>query len=205
MVVTEALALTARNHQVPSEATSDEDLARRAQRGDMDAFSALVERYQKGVVNLAYRLVGDWDTALDLSQDIFVKVYQRLHTFDTQRPFKPWLYRIATNHCYDYLRRLGRERMVISEEEIPIRTWSTDRTLDPEDQVLQSEIQHTVETLVATLPPQYRAVLTLRYLEHLSYKEISEILGIPMGTVKTHIHRARNILKSALTEKGILP
>ncbi len=205
MTTTEALALIARNRQTPSETTSDEELARRAQRGDVHAFSTLVERYQKSIVNLAYRLVGNWDTALDISQDVFVRAFQMLHTFDSRRPFKPWLYRIATNRCYDYLRRQGREKAIISEEEIPARISSPDRFVDPEDQAIQNEIRQTVERVIAHLPPRYRAVITLRYLEGLTYKEISEILDMPIGTVKTHIHRARDILKAALAEKGMLP
>ncbi len=205
MTTTEALALIARKQQAHSEAVSDEELARRAQHGDMDAFTILVQRYQRGIANLAYRLVGNWETALDITQEVFVRTYQMLHTFDTHRTFKPWIYRIATNRCYDYLRRQGRKRAVMRESELSEHLSSPNRSLDPEDRAIQNEIRQTVEEVVASLPPHYRAVITLRYLEDMSYKEIAEALNLPIGTVKTHIHRARERMKDALQERGMVP
>ncbi len=205
MTTAEALALIAREHREHREAVSDEELARRAQQGDTDAFSLLVQRYQRGIANLAYRLVGHWDTALDLTQEVFVRTYQMLHTFDTRRSFKPWIYRIATNRCYDYLRQQGRRESFMREQDLSPRLPARDRAADPEDRVLQNEIRRAVEEVIASLPPHYRAVITLRYLEDMSYKEIAEALDMPMGTVKTHIHRARELLRTALENRGIRP
>ncbi len=204
-MIAQALSVPSAAERGEREAASDEELALRAQDGDQDAFAALVRRYQQGVVNLAYRLVGNWDEALDLSQEIFLRVYENLHRFDPQRPFKPWLYRIATNYCYDHLRRKGRREKGYTttplERGIPV---SEDR-VDPEAWALRGEIRRTVEEVIAGLPSRYRAAVVLRYIEGMSYQEIADALGIPLGTVKTYIHRSRELLRTALEERGIRP
>ncbi len=184
---------------------TDEALAVRARDGNHDAFAELVRRYQQGVVNLAYRLVGDWDTALDLSQEIFLRVYQNLHRFDARRPFKPWLYRLATNYCYDYLRRRGRRDRAFTTTALAPTLPISDEGANPETLALQGEIHRAVEEVLASLPPRYRAAAVLRYLEGLSYQEIAEALDMPLGTVKTHLHRAREQMRAALEAKGLTP
>lgn len=184
---------------------SDEELARRAQQGDLEAFSVLVERYQRGIVNLAYRLVGDWETALDLAQDTFVRAYQALDTFDPTRRFSPWLYRIATNRCYDHLRQQGRWESVPLEEAVEEEIWPPNEFGDPVRQAEQHDLGQVIEEAIAGLPARYRAVVVLRYLEDMSYQEIAEALDLPMGTVKTHLYRARDLLRQALSQKGIVP
>ncbi len=189
----------------PAADVSDEELARRAQKGDPEAFSTLVERYQRGIVNLAYRLVGDWETALDLAQDTFVRAYQALDTFDPTRRFSSWLYRIATNRCYDYLRQQGRWESVVVAEPAEGVTWPGDTSDDPLRHLEQHDLRMAIEEAIAALPPRYRAVVVLRYLENLSYQEIADVLDLPIGTVKTHLYRARDLLRKILNQKGMVP
>lgn len=187
------------------EPATDEVLAVKARDGDQDAFAELVRRYQQGVVNLAYRLVGNWEEALDLSQEIFLRVYQNLDRYDAQRPFKPWLYRIATNYCYDHLRQRGRRRRAYVTTEWTEQAPVVDGRIDLEEHVLQGEIRQAVEEVIASLPDRYRATVVLRYLEGLSYQEIAEALDMPLGTVKTHLYRAREQMRAALKAKGVTP
>lgn len=187
-------------------AASDEELAHRAKQGDLEAFSVLVERYQRGIVNLAYRLVGDWETALDLAQDTFVRAYQALNTFDSTRRFSPWLYRIATNRCYDHLRQQGRRRESVPLEAVAEeKIRSRNKLGDPAWQTEQRDLRRIVEEAIAGLPVRYRTVVVLRYLEDMSYQEIAEALDLPIGTVKSHLYRARELLRQTLSEKGIVP
>ncbi len=182
----------------------DETLARQAQGGDGQAFAALVDRYQRGLINLAYRMVSNWETALDLAQDAFVRAYQALNTFDPTRRFSPWLYRIATNRCYDYLRQ-QRRRPAVSLEAIKGDAWSIDESSNPVRQAEQNDLGQAIEEAIAGLPPRYRTVVVLRYLEGMSYQDIAETLEMPLGTAKTHIYRARASLRQALSQKGIVP
>ena len=182
----------------------DEALARQAQGGDAQAFAALVDRYQRGLVNLAYRLVGNWETALDLAQDTFVRAYQALNSFDSSRRFSPWLYRIATNRCYDYLRQ-QRRRQAVSLEEVKGEAWNIDESSNPVQQAEQHDLAQAIEEAIAGLPPRYRTVVVLRYLEGMSYQDIAETLEMPLGTAKTHIYRARVSLRQTLSQKGIVP
>ena len=188
----------------PVERVSDEELARRSQQGNNDAYALLVERYQRSIVNLVYRLVGDWQTALDLSQDVFLRVYQSLDHYDPQRPFKPWLYRVATNLVYDHLRRQQRRHRILDTVQTTPDLVDEHLT-DPEELALQGDIRRAVEEVIAALPPHYRTVVVLRYLEDMSYREIATALDMPIGTVKTHIHRARELMRVALEAKGWTP
>ncbi len=188
-----------------TEALPDEELARRARRDDPDAYALLVQRYQRGVVNLMYRLVGEWQTALDLAQEVFLRVYQTLDAYDDSRPFKPWLYRIATHRAYDYLRHQARRTRVITTVEASPDFSGDERHTNPQNAVIQGEIRQAVEDIVSSLPVRYRTVIVLRYLEDMSYREIAEALNIPLGTVKTRIHRARDLLRAALEEKDLVP
>lgn len=184
-------------------APSDEDLVQRARQGEDDAFALLVQRHQRGVVNLAHRLVGDWQEALDLGQEVFLRVYQNLERFDDRRPFRPWLYRLATHRCYDHLRQRSRRPAPAGLDEAVRVEPATDN--HPEGQVLRGEVRQAVEEVIASLSPRYRAVVVLRYLEGLSYEEIARALDMPLGTVKTCIHRAREQLRAALEKKGFVP
>ncbi|MCZ7664078.1 MAG: sigma-70 family RNA polymerase sigma factor [Thermoleophilia bacterium] len=179
---------------------SDEDLATRAQRGDVAAYEELVRRYQR----LVYRILwsrggGTAEDVEDMAQDTFVKVWERLSTYDARLPFKPWIARVAGNLAID--RHRARARRPVTVELAPGQTESqavSDHRADPAEAVTGSEEQRALLTHLRHLPPHYREVLVLRFVEDLSYEQIAEVLGIPLGSVKTRIFRSRELLKQRL-------
>jgi RNA polymerase sigma-70 factor, ECF subfamily len=171
-------------------------LISRARDGDQDAFRQLVERYQGAVYNLAYRMLGDPGDAEDAAQEIFVRIYRQLGRYDAARKFSTWTLAIATNYCIDQLRR-RRMQLVPLENIIP---WARAREAGPEGEAITQEERDEVQRLITKLPEKYRAPLILRYFEELSCAEIADVLGMPEGTVKTQIHRARKALGKLLAE-----
>jgi RNA polymerase sigma-70 factor (ECF subfamily) len=171
-------------------------LISRARDGDQDAFRQLVERYQGAVYNLAYRMLGDPGDAEDAAQEIFVRIYRQLGRYDPARKFSTWTLAIATNYCIDQLRR-RRMQLVPLENIIP---WARAREAGPEGEAITQEERDEVQRQITRLPEKYRAPLILRYFEELSIAEIAEVLGMPEGTVKTQIHRARKALGKLLAE-----
>ncbi len=169
---------------------SDVNLVARARQGDEAAFEQLVRRHQRYVFNVAYRVLGDYAEAEDMTQEAFVRAWRGLPGFKGQAQFTTWLYRIVHNLCLNRLPRLRRELLQTEplEEVLASPAPSLPDHFEAQEQAafLRAEL--------ARLPEKYRLVLTLRYLQHLSYAEIAAALNVPMGTVKTHIHRARRLL-----------
>lgn len=174
--------------------TEEAVLIEAAKAGDQEAFRQIVERYQGAVHNLAYRMLGTPEEAEDAAQEIFVRIYRQLGRYDSARKFSTWTLAIATNYCIDQLRR-RRMQFVPLENIIP---WARDRDSGPEGEALSSESRDEMQRLLKRLPEKYRAPLVLRYWEDLSCAEIAEILGVPEGTIKTQIHRARKQLGKML-------
>ena len=174
--------------------TEEAVLIEAAKVGDQEAFRHIVERYQGAVYNLAYRMLGDPEEAEDAAQEIFVRLYRQLARYDPERKFSTWTLAIATNYCIDQLRR-RRMQLVPLENIIP---WARARDAGPEGEALSRESRDEVQRLLKQLPEKYRAPLVLRYWEDLSCAEIAEILGVPEGTIKTQIHRARKQLGKML-------
>jgi len=173
---------------------SDEWLVQRTL-DEPHAFEELVHRYQTRLYNLAYRLTGDREEAEDLTQEAFVRAYSALHTFRKGERFSPWVYRILVNLCISFLRR--KKPQVPMDDDAPF----VDRSLTPEQALDKKEIQDTVQKAIMSLPEQYRAVILLRHQQDLSYAEIAQALGIPIGTVKTHLFRAREMLQRLLSSE----
>lgn len=169
-----------------------------AREGDQAAFRELVERYQGAVYNLAYRMLGSPDEAEDAAQEIFVRVYRQLASYDVARKFSTWILAIATNYCIDQLRR-RRLQLVPLETIVP---WARSREASPERESLDREARDEIQALLRRLPEKYRAVLVLRYWQDLSCAEIGEVLHLPEGTVKTQLHRARQALARLMQEEG---
>jgi RNA polymerase sigma-70 factor (ECF subfamily) len=178
--------------------TEEAVLIEAAKAGDQEAFRHIVERYQGAVYNLAYRMLGDPEEAEDAAQEIFVRLYRQLGRYDPERKFSTWTLAIATNYCIDQLRR-RRMQLVPLENIIP---WARARDAGPEGEALSRESRDEVQRLLKQLPEKYRAPLVLRYWEDLSCAEIAEILGVPEGTIKTQIHRARKQLGKMLERGG---
>ncbi|NUQ01829.1 MAG: sigma-70 family RNA polymerase sigma factor [Armatimonadetes bacterium] len=181
-------------------AVTDELLAARAQRGERAAFDDLVGRHQAMVYHLALRFCGEREAARELAQEAFVRAWRHLGGYDSSRPFKAWLYRVATNTC---LSAAAVRRPTVSGE-LEVEPASGPLS-DPARLTEGRMLAEAVHRALLDLPPAYRAAMLLRHVEGLDYRDIAEALGQPLGTVKTHLHRARELLRvrlGALLEAG---
>lgn len=162
------------------------------QRGDEDAFDELVERHRKRIYSLACRLASPAE-AEDLSQEIFIAAYKALPAFRGDSRFSTWLYRIAVHVCSHHLRKRRLDVTDLDEQEAD---WHRDH--DPERTAMSSELQTQVRDAIENLPYKLRVVVVLRDLHGLSYEEIAQIAGIPIGTVRSRLHYATQKLEAAL-------
>ncbi|MDQ2936604.1 MAG: sigma-70 family RNA polymerase sigma factor, partial [Acidobacteriota bacterium] len=151
------------------------------------------------------RMVGDYEAALDLTQEIFIKIYGSLSRYRPEFKFSTWIYRIAHNAAIDHLRRsAGRERSLVAGSEndsydLPIESQG----LSPEQQSEREERRIEIETVVRTLPTAYRELVVLRHSQDLTYEEIVDVTGLPLGTVKNRLFRAREMMRQEFLNKGI--
>jgi RNA polymerase sigma-70 factor (ECF subfamily) len=183
---------------------TDGELIARVLAGDQGAYAVLVERHSDLVYAIVSRIVLNEADAADVAQEAFVRAYHALGRFRGDSKFSSWLYRIAVNRSLTHLKRTKRRAAVLdptsgARAEVEASLGAPPES--PDEAVLKDERRATVRAAVSQLPPRYRAVVTLFYLEEKSYREVAEILGIPMGTLKTHLHRARALLKEALTDR----
>lgn len=181
-------------------------LLKRLQAGDKDAFSDWVLAHQRGIYGYCLRLTGSREDAEDLTQEVFVRAYRGIRRFRQQSQLSTWLYQIAHNACVDYLRRVKKAKVLslqAQEEERPGRDMVTDTQPLPEQRAVQRENMDVLKECLETLSRSHRAVTLLRHTRHLSYQEIADVMKIPLGTVKSHICRARQYLKDCMTGKGV--
>jgi RNA polymerase sigma-70 factor (ECF subfamily) len=163
--------------------------------GDVEAFGELVQRYQGSVFGVCYRIIGERQAAEDQVQEAFLRAHQRLHTFKLDKPFGPWIRRVAANLCLNALRAAGPIRLPLEDErDLPLEPAST----NPERQTQRDEQAENVRAAIRRLPPHYRAVIELRHFHELSYAEIGETLGLPLSDVRSHLYRARRALAEDL-------
>jgi RNA polymerase sigma-70 factor (ECF subfamily) len=172
------------------------DLVRRAQAGETEAFEALVLAHQQFVFNLAWRALGDEREAEDLAQEAFVRAWLALPNFRGQARFRTWLYRIATNLCYNRLPRLRRDLAALGETTVQAQPDA--RQPDPATSVEAAERRAFLREQIDRLPESYRVLVMMRFQQDLPYEEIATILSLPLGTVKTGLFRARARLREAL-------
>lgn len=182
----------------------DETLAREAQQGNSDAFAILVDRYKSRVYRTLYQVVGDDQDAQDLAQEVFLKVYRNLVNYRGDAAFPTWLHRLTINLALDWLRARKRRPLQVPltpppDQEGPVRELpSGDAT--PEDVLIRQDRQQQVRDAIHNLPPDYREVVVLHHMHHLSYQQISDRIGAPVRTVETRLYRARAMLKRLLSE-----
>lgn len=176
-----------------------DDLVRRAQDGDAAAFGALLKRYEQGVYNLAYGVLGNLQEAQDAAQDVFLRVWRYLSSFRGDSAFTTWLYRVTVNTCLNRRRKLRPQLNQIDGDAVLAGLPAP--TFDPLDATMRRQRQEYLWSLVDQLPEKYRVVILLFYREQLSYDEIAEVLALPLGTVKAHLNRARRALARRLREE----
>ncbi len=186
---------------------TDRQLIRLATEGNPQALEELVRRYRGLIFNLIFRMVGNREEAEDLVQETFVKAFRSLHSFNDEFAFSTWLYKIASNHTIDLLRRKRLQLLSLDE---PVRTREgevsreyPDENFNPERSLITSESTQIIFNAIEALPEKYRIIITLRHKEEKSYEEISRILKVPIGTVKARLFRARELLREKLKKSGL--
>ncbi len=184
----------------------DLKLIKRCKRGEEVAFQELLTRYRSAIFGLCYRMTHSAEDARDLAQEVFIKVFSLLDRYDESYAFSSWIFRIATNHCIDHLRR-NRLRFLSldgytspdgDQIEIPI----PDKGARPDRVMELKEAVTKLEEVIADLPPHYKAIILLRHDQELTYEEIATVLDLPLGTVKARIHRARAMVQQMLKTRS---
>jgi RNA polymerase sigma-70 factor (ECF subfamily) len=189
--------------RAPASAPNDETLVASALNGDRRAFESLVRRHQRPLVNHLYRQIGRREVALDLAQEVFLKVYLSLSSFDPSYRFTTWLYRIASNCAIDHLRKKKPHTCSLNVDAPDDRGRGAAANLagnepTPHDIARLHELQVRLEDAVGSLPPEFRQLILLRHRQHCRYDEIARITDLPLGTVKNRIFRAREMLRGHL-------
>jgi RNA polymerase sigma-70 factor (ECF subfamily) len=193
-----------RIHPVPEPSLSDHDLIEAAKNGDEAAFAVIVNKYRNPITNYLYRFLNDYEEAVDLAQETFVRVYFAIERYHTDYAFSTYIYRIATNLAISELRK--RKRRTILSLTGLFQTETDDTTeFQPEDKkplpdknLVDDEQARVIAKAIATLPAKYRVPIILRDIEGKSYEEIASILELGLGTTKSRISRARGLLKEKL-------
>ncbi len=178
---------------------TDASLVQRVIDGDLNAYNGLVVRYQRQVYNLAYRMLSNAEDAGDIVQETFIRAYGALASFRQNASFLTWLYKIASNLCIDLLRsRRSKGTLSLDFELEEGREPAADRSYSPENTVVRGAVGQIVNKAVMNLPEKYRVVVVMRHLQGMSVDEIADQLALPSGTVKTHLFRAREMLRERL-------
>lgn len=181
-------------------------LLEKAKAGDVAAFEELIENYQKKIFNIAFRIVGNYDDANDLAQEVLIRIYKSIGSFKEQSSFSTWIYRITTNVCLDDIRKRKNRKVVSLDEEIHVDDGEVKRQIIsddplPEETVERAELRELVAKAIQSLSEEHRLVIVMRDLQGFSYEEIARILKCPEGTVKSRINRARLALRNVLKLK----
>lgn len=182
---------------------TDEMLASQVLKGDLCAFEELVDKYKKSVFAIIYRIIGQYQEAEDLSQEVFLTAYEKIYQFDVNKKFAPWIHRIAVNTTISALRK--RKRIVnlsFDETYIQLDTNAPGVIDDPQQYYERQELGELINKVIMELPESYRVIITLRYQMDYNNGEIAEILGISKENVEVKVHRARKAMRSLYTKKA---
>jgi len=175
----------------PSPPTAMDTLIERCLAGDQQAWDQIVRQHWRKVFNLAYKFVGRHDEAEDLTQDIFLKIFKALHTFDRRANFQTWLISISRNLCIDHYRSVRKERETMARDVDASQLAPPSRERSPYGELEQIDLRQRIKQALAELPPTLREAVVLRDLQEFSYQEIADKLHLPEGTVKSRINRGR--------------
>ncbi len=186
----------------------DHELAVLAAKGREMAFRELLKRYERPLFSLVYRMVRDRTLAEDLSQEAFIRAFNAIGTYKPRYKFSSWIFKIANNHTIDHLRKRKLDTVSIDgsphartqEEEAQTRLVVESQEESPEHYVESRELGGQIEEAIGKLRPEYRTAVLLRHVEGYTYDEIADIMDLPLGTVKTYLHRARRELKDLLAD-----
>jgi RNA polymerase sigma-70 factor (ECF subfamily) len=190
---------------------TDQDLIALARSGSETAYRELLDRYQRPVFSLVYRMVRDRERAEDLSQETFIKVFNHLDRYNPSYKFSSWIFKIASNLAIDSLRKKeiktvsldGSRHAETADQAESTRITVESKDESPEERLEAKELGQEIEQAIGELRSEYRTAILLRHVEGRPYEEIAEIMGIPLGTVKTYIHRARGELRETLAHLRI--
>lgn len=172
---------------------TDEEIARLVQAGDNEAFGLLVERYEQKMLRYAKRFLFGYEEAKDQIQEVFLKAFENIQGFDTEKRFSPWLYRIAHNSFINMIKKKRREPMPFFDPDTIFPHPVADE--QPDDEIKKAELREEMETLLDQVSPKYREPLVLYYYESLSYKDIADVLRVPVSTVGVRINRGKKLLE----------
>ncbi len=196
---------TAPRENASASSLEDDKLVERAVAGDQGAYRSLMEKYETPLYYHLLKMVKDKEQVRDLVQEAFMKAFDNLESYNTNYAFSTWLYRITTNHTIDYLRKKKLQTTSIDE---PVKTKEGEMNIQLEDEhsetdrkIIRKQRSDIIHEAIEDLPEKYRVVIKLRHFEELSYDEISEQLDLPLGTVKAHIFRAREMLYKELKDR----
>jgi RNA polymerase sigma-70 factor (ECF subfamily) len=187
-------------------ALTDHELVALAQKGSEKAYRELLGRYQRPVFSLVYRMLRDREQAEDLAQETFVRVFNNIGRYDPKYKFSSWIFKIATNLTIDHIRKkevatvsIDGSRYAVTADEIEASTITVaSDDENPEELLEAKELGESIEGAIGALRPEYRTAILLRHVEGREYQEIADIMSLPLGTVKTFIHRARHELRAKL-------
>ncbi len=200
----ESLGLGGIRTSMPDEKLSDHALIEAAKSGDEMAFAEIMDRYRGSITNYLYRFLNDYEEAVDLAQETFVRVYFALDRYHTQFAFSTYIYRIATNLAISEIRRRKRRRLLSltglfqAEDDNAVEFQPPDKRILPDAELVEDERSQVIARAIASLPEKYRVPVILRDVEGKTYDEISEIMELGLGTTKSRISRGRALLKEKL-------
>lgn len=179
---------------------TDEEIIRQVQAGDTESFGIVIGRYEAKILRYAKKFLFGYDDAQDVVQDVFLKAYVHIQSFDLSQKFSPWIYRIAHNEFINAIKKKGKEPIPFFDPDVlfphPISRFNAD------DDVQRNEIIAAINAGLSKLDPKYREPLVLYYIEELDYKEIAEILRLPVSTVGVRLKRGKDMLKTAYSERN---
>lgn len=183
---------------------TDVELIENSIRGREDNFEELVRRYQRPITGYVYRMLNNYDASLDVTQEVFIKVYNSLARYSSEYKFSTWLYRIAHNAAIDYMRRNSVNQQSIEAENADgtYQLQFESPQPNPEQMRERSEWRTEIESVIKCLPTGYRELIVLRHTQDLSYDEIAEVTNLPLGTVKNRLFRAREMMREIFVERG---
>jgi RNA polymerase sigma-70 factor, ECF subfamily len=186
------------NNSSDTKDESDSIIIEKCLHGDTGAFGLLVERYQSRLYTIVCRIMGDRDDAADVLQNVFIKVFENLHSYNTRYKFYSWLYRIAVNESYNFLHYREKMTSLIAASQISVDD-------SPAERMEKSDVIRNLEEALTNLKTEQRIIIVLKHFGELSYREIAEILDIPEKTVKSRLFSARQELKNLLLKRGDTP